>query len=320
MLWATHALAAPQEECVGRYRLTLPDEADVALTIVEAFREPRESNIRFPDGLIAPLSSFVYNGTFYISDGISRDGYDGLVNTMKDRIAKEQDKSPDERPVVLSVQGLGSYAWTGGGGAAFYAFKDGKTVSFVTRSDDRNTASTTALEVLTHLQPRAAGEVPTEPGVCLPGVFVRTSQQDKTRIVGVSYRLKRHPDVLIFFRDTKVQKYAPRLTSRQENEFVWTSAFGVGKSVKLHGAFPWRTVKLDGREGVGSLATITRRDDSTDYGYLVTVQGDADATVDTPDLLLYVVRNAAAANGKTPVSEGEIEEIGREVAASIKRR
>ncbi|WP_410723159.1 T6SS immunity protein Tli4 family protein, partial [Burkholderia sp. SIMBA_042] len=70
-------------------------------------------------------------------------------------------------------------------------------MSFVTRSDDRNSASTTALEVLTNLQPRAVGEVPAEPGVCLPGVFVRTSQVDKTRIVGVSYRLKRHPDVLI---------------------------------------------------------------------------------------------------------------------------
>ncbi|CAM2153332.1 T6SS immunity protein Tli4 family protein [Paraburkholderia tropica] len=319
-LLSSPAYAAQQEECVGRYRLTLPDEADVALTIAKAFSGPQESNIRFPDGLIAPLSSFIYNGTFYISDSISRDGYDALVNTMKDRLAREQDKSPDERPVVLPVEGAGSYAWTGRGGAAFYAFKDGKTVSFVTRSDDRQAASNTALQVLTHLKPRAAGEVPTEPGVCLPGVFVKTSQEDKTRIVGVSYRLKSHPDVMIFFRDTKVQKYAPRLTSRQENEFVWTSAFGVGKAVKLHGVFPWRTVKLDGREGVGSLATITRRDDAIDYGYLVTVQGDADAVVDTPDLLLYVVRNAAASQGKTPVTADELEKIGEEVAASIKRR
>lgn len=85
-------------------------------------------------------------------------------------------------------------------------------------------------------------------------------------------------------------KNQPELTSRQKNEFVWTSEFGAGKSVKLRGAVPWRSVKLDGRKGVGSFGTITRKNDSTHSDYLVAVQGDPDAPTDTPDLLLYVER------------------------------
>ncbi|WP_310631933.1 T6SS immunity protein Tli4 family protein [Paraburkholderia sp.] len=319
-LISSPACSAPQEECVGRYRLTLPGEAVAALTTAKAFREPQGANIRFSDGLIAPLSSFIYDGTFYITDAMTRDDYDALVDTMKDRIAAGQDKAPDERPSALPVRDVGAYAWSGRGGAAFYAFKDGKAVSFVTKSEDRRAASAKALEILAELQPRGAGDVPAEPGVCLPGLFVKTSQDDRARIVGVTYRLKSHPDVMIFFLDSKALKNQPKLTSRQKNEFVWTSEFGVGKAVKLHGAFPWRSVKLDGREGVGSFGTITRKDDSTDYGYLVTVQGDPDAATDTPDLLLYVVRNDAASQGKTPVTADEIEKIGEEIAASIKRR
>ncbi|WP_322057199.1 T6SS immunity protein Tli4 family protein [Paraburkholderia sp. J63] len=198
----------------------------------------------------------------------------------------------------------------------FYTYKNGTAIAFVaTPASEQNT-----VYALENVRTRADGEIPPEPGVCLPGLFVSTNQPDDVRSIGVTFRLKAHPDVLIFFRDLKVLKNQPRLTSRQMNEFVWTSDFGVGKAVKLHGVFPWRSVKLDGREGVGSFGTITRKDDSTDYGYLVTVQGNLDATTDTPDLLLYVERNAAAAQGKTPVTADEIEKIGEEVAASIKRR
>ncbi|PZW75814.1 hypothetical protein C7399_120115 [Paraburkholderia tropica] len=320
-LWVSHSFAAPQEECVGRYRLTLPSEADVALTTAKAFREPQESNIRFPDGLFAPLSSFIYNGTFYITEAITHDGYDALVDTMKNRVAASQNKQfQDQRLSVLPVRDTSSFAWSGRGGAAFYAFKNGRTITFLTKSQDVQEASGDALDVLEHLEPRSTGDIPVEPGVCLPGLFVKTSQVDKSRIVGSTYRLQSHLDVLIFFRDSKALKDQPKLTARQESEFVWTNEFGVGKAVKLRGASPWRTVKLDGREGVGSFGAITRNDDSTDYGYLVTVQGNPDASTDTPDLLLYVERNASAAEGKAPVTADELEKIGAEIAASIKRR
>lgn len=317
MLSATQALAAQQEECVGRYRLTLPSEAEVALTTKKAFTDGQTPPIRFADDLIAQHSSFVYDGSFKISKDLSQSDFDAKLKRAKDQAAASAAKPyEDQRFTILAVNDARSLAWKSTKASGFYTYKNGTAVSFMTRSvSDQRT-----VDILENVRTRAEGEIPPEPGVCLPGLFVSTNQPDDVRSVGVTFRLKAHPDVLIFFRDLKVLKNQPRLTSRQENEFIWTGAFGVGKAVKLHGVFPWRSVKLDGREGVGSLGTITRMDDSTDYGYLVTVQGDADANTDTPDLLLYVERNDAAAQGKTPVTADEIEKIGEEVAASVKRR
>ena len=92
------------------------------------------------------------------------------------------------------------------------------------------------------------------------------------------------------------------------------------KRIKLHGIMPYRSVTLDRREGIATSATITRDDDSTDYGYLATVQGDPSATVDTPNPLLLVERNAKYTNGNPPVSAEELDQIAEGIARSIKRR
>ncbi|WP_310631929.1 T6SS immunity protein Tli4 family protein [Paraburkholderia sp.] len=317
VLSTTHVLAAPQEECVGRYRLTLPSEADVAMTTEKAFVGQQISPIRFADDRAAPLSSFIYNGTFAISKDVSRNDYDVFVKEAKANVVASAGKPyADQRFSTIETDDPNSFAWKGPKTSGFYTYIDGTAISFVARSPSEQRA----LEALEHSKARAAGEVPATRGVCLPGIFVESDQPDYARDVGVTYRLKAHPDVLIFFRDSKALENQPKLTSRQQSEFVWTGGFGVGKKVKLHGVLPWRTVKLDGREGVGSFGTITRDDDSTDFGYLVTVQGDPAAATDTPDLLLYVERNASASQGKPPVTADEIEKIGEEVAASIKRR
>jgi hypothetical protein len=317
ILKTTHALAAPEEECVGRYRLTLPSGAEVAMTTAKAFTDGEVAPIRFADGMSAPLSSFAYDGTFKITRGLPPSDFDARVKRARDQVAASA-KEPyaDQRFAVLPVNDARSFAWRSTKAVGFYTYKDGTAVSFLTRA----VSEQRALEVLAHVNTRAEGEVPAKPGVCLPGLFISSDQPDDVRNIGVTFRLKEHPDVLVFFHDLKVLKDQPNLTSRQKNEFVWTSEFGVGKAVKLHGAFPWKTAKLDGREGVGSFGTITRNDDSTDYGYLVTVQGDLDAATDTPDLLLYVERNASASQGKSPVTADELERIGKEIAASIKRR
>ncbi|WP_310631932.1 T6SS immunity protein Tli4 family protein [Paraburkholderia sp.] len=317
VLSTTHVLAAPQEECVGRYRLTLPSEAEVAMTTAKAFTDGQVDPIRFADGMSAPLSSFAYNGVFHISRGLSQSVFDAKLKQAKDAAAASASSSDaDERYTLVAAKDANTLAWKSAKNSGFYAYRNGTAVSFRTDPVPEERMS----DVLANLSARADGEVPTAPGVCLPGLFVSGNRPDEFRNIGVTFRLKAHPDVLIFFHDLKVQKGQPQLTSRQKNEFVWTSEFGVGKAVKLHGVFPWRTIKLDGREGVGSFGTITRKNDTTDYGYLVTVQGDLDAPTDTPDLLLYVERNASASQGKTPVTADEIEKIGEEIAASIKRR
>ncbi|WP_321857734.1 T6SS immunity protein Tli4 family protein [Paraburkholderia tropica] len=287
------------------------------MSTAKAFTDTQIKPIRFSDNLPAPLSSFIYDGKFEISRSVSQSEFDALVGRAKDELAASAKKPyADQRYTPLAASAARSFAWLGAKDSGFYTYKNGTAISFIAQpASEKSTAF-----VLDNVRARDDGEVPTAPGVCLPGAFVESEQPDRARAVGVTFRLKDHPDVLIFFHDLKVLKDQPKLTSRQKNEFVWTSEFGVGKAVKLHGVFPWQTVKLDGREGVGSFGTITRNDDSTDYGYLVTVQGDLNASTDTPDLLLYVERNASASQGKTPVTADELEKIGEEVAASIKRR
>lgn len=56
--------------------------------------------------------------------------------------------------------------------------------------------------------------------------------------------------------------------------------------------------------------------------YLAVVRGDPDAAEDTPDLMLYVIRDAANATkrGVTPIGRDQLLELARGIAASIRKR
>ena len=67
---------------------------------------------------------------------------------------------------------------------------------------------------------------------------------------------------------------------------------------------------------------VMRTDDTIDYGYLAVVRGDPQAKVDTPDLMLYVIRDAknAVAKGKKPIDKDEVLKMAEAIAASVKHR
>lgn len=156
--------------------------------------------------------------------------------------------------------------------------------------------------------------------MCLPGIFIRDDGGDEGRSIGVTFRLKDHPDVTIFFLDDKASLSDPKMTSKQKNQFVWQWEYPMGKKVKLKGLIPYRSAAMDGREGVATLGEITTFTGDTDYGYLVTVQGDVHAASDTPNLLLLVKRDSHNANGHPPISPEELEKMGESIAASVHRR
>jgi hypothetical protein len=64
---SSRAMAEAREECVGRYEITMPDDADVALTIPTAFSKPQQNPIRFSNDQPAVHSVFIYSGTFRIA-------------------------------------------------------------------------------------------------------------------------------------------------------------------------------------------------------------------------------------------------------------
>jgi hypothetical protein len=315
------AMADALQECVGRYELTIPGDADVALTIPTAFAKPQENPIRFSDDQPAVHSVFIYDGTFRITGSMSHADFASTLSGIKTRVASSLASSDENgRFEVIPAGRPDAFAWAGNRAAGFYIYENGRAISFRESSSDPSVAKQRTQAVLKGLSARNANEIPKADGVCLPDMFVADNGKDSARKVGVTFRLKNHPDVTIFFLDEKALAADPKLTSKQKSEFVWGYEYGIGKRIKLVGAVPYRTVALDGREGVETSAIITRDDGSTDYGYLATVQGDFNAPVDTPNLLLLVERNAKYAKGNAPVTAEELALMAKEIASSIRRR
>ena len=172
------------------------------------------------------------------------------------------------------------------------------------------------MDTLANLRMRQPYEIPHGTGACLPGIFVAENGTENVTNVGVTIRLKEHPDVTIFFLDRTAGDLS-KMTSRQRNEFVWTSD-AVGRVIHLHGPLRYRPTLMAGRLGTASFATVTRYDGATDYAYLVTIQGDPKASVDTPDLELLVERTAKYAKGVPPVSGDELERIAKAIAPAAR--
>jgi hypothetical protein len=300
-------MAEARQECVGRYELTIPGDVDVALAIPTAFAKPQENPIRFSDDQPATHSVFIYDATFRISGAMSHADFGSIVGGIKARVSSSTTPADENaRFEVIPAGRPDSFAWAGHRAAGFYTYENGRAISFRESSSDPSSTRRRTEKVLKGLAIRHAYEIPRGDGVCLPDMFIADNGKDSARQIGVTFRLRNHPDVTIFFLDEKALAADPKLTSKQKTEFVWGDEYGIGK--------------LDGREGVATSTTITRDDDSTDYGYLATVQGDPNAPIDTPNLLLLVERNAKYAKTNPPVSAQELDQIAKDIAASIKRR
>ncbi|SAK82936.1 hypothetical protein AWB75_05335 [Caballeronia catudaia] len=325
--WLTYSQITPttaseHRECVGRYELTLPDDFEVATTRLKIREKYVEHTTEFPDGEIAPLSSFIANGDFQITRGLSKSDYERIMSDVRAGLREYDDYV---RLSNVRTGRMDTVAFLGSRSGEFYLYKGDFFVSFhtadfstATGEDAAKNVNAQLMSTLSGLKFREIGSVPREAGDCLPYLFIRKERID-ARKIGVTFRLERHPDVTIFILDDASRAKA-NLTSRQKNEFAWKYS-GLGVQVELdHEPVPFHTVDLDGRNGVSSFGTITRNDGTTDYGYLATVQGDPNAPLDTPDLMLLVQRTAKYAKGNPPISPEELKRMAKDIAASVKRR
>jgi hypothetical protein len=327
----TLAVADERHECVGHYELALPDKADIATTTSRIFgKSGDEHRIQFLDGQPADLSSF--NG-FEIVRDMTLSQYESLQADVKARLAKVAKNDDYSVQTEIPTGQVHSIAYLGAISGGMYIYKDGQIVAFNTFSYQDSAAVKHSLyEVLNGLEFRRDYEIPKGEGICMPGIFV-AANGNSSRNIAVTFRLAEHPDVTIMFKEKTSSQPVnfvdvhnmpvgrqANLTSREQNEFVWKYS-GLGQEVKLdHDPLPFHTVELDGRKGVSSFGTIKRDDGTTDYGYLATVQGDPNAAVDTPDLTLLIQRTAKYAKGNPLVSNEELKQIAKDIAASVKRR
>lgn len=188
----------------------------------------------------------------------------------------------------------------------------------------------TYASLLEGLRPRPLFDVPHEPGVCLPYLFIR-DDGSQPRGVGTTYRLKDHPDITVWLEDGSAALVDPRrrpetYTPQYMASFFWEQDYQNRRAFKSlwpgHKAFKEGT--LAGRKGVKTFVELTRYDaqQTKDYGYLVAVRGDPDAREDAPDLMLYVIQDSvnATKRGVLPLGKDEFFRLAETIAASVRHR
>jgi hypothetical protein len=177
--------------------------------------------------------------------------------------------------------------------------------------------------LLKRFRPRKLYEVPAEQGFCLPYGFIAGDSGDEPRNMGVTYRLKNHPDVTLFFQDLGMQPKAGKEDKLNEKDYVrwlWNWQYQWSAVSKEVIKPEWRAITMDGRKGVATFVKSVYKDGSVNYGYVAYVQGDRSARNKHPDLLFYAMQDSRQAKDNPPMDKDELEKMAERIVSSIKRR
>ena len=332
-------------ECVGRLALHLPGQVDVAAMTAEQFMQDSGARAyQFNDGENAFYSHFQYGGNVAISGPITPSQRSALLGKQREKfadvkklVASGEMTGSDFKPLALSKLDATDAAlgWKliNASEVTYIAFPSvaGHEVSWkLSGTGEQNKVFATYLAKFRGgVRPRQTLSIPPERGVCMPHLFIRDEGDDTTaRLVAATYRSREHPDVTIMLKDATAASTAPSAAKAEssaiaESNFFWTQDYQQARSVSslLHGSH--NKVKLAGRSAVETMFRIERKDDGgEDFGYLVVARGDAKAAVDTPDIMLYVIRNAGNAKKKgiAPLSKDAFFAMAKSIAASVTHR
>ncbi|MGJ7529985.1 T6SS immunity protein Tli4 family protein [Variovorax sp. GB1P17] len=341
---AQNAKTAPSNwitDCVGRMQLSMPGQVEVAAysaSSLEKLFQPivENGNFEFQDGQVAGYSGSSYNAPLRVTHSLSEAQIKTLLIQAKkgeartrDFIMKKQKPPSSDAPRFEDLELVqrggvafrvnASYSLTVPVGSHLlyadvsYPGKDWSSV----RGEFEVLAYGSAL--------RAIGDVPRLPGICLPYVFIKDGGSAR-RYVSTTYRLMEHPDVTIMLRDSKAESISrdtnpDKVTPEAQIDFFWRQSYQDPKRMESIWQF-LRPIKLANVSGKASLVQLTRSDDQIDYGYLAVAEGDPDAEEDTPNLMLYVIRDAknAKAKGIEPLDKDEFIKLAQTIAASVKHR
>ncbi|WP_210082135.1 T6SS immunity protein Tli4 family protein [Pantoea endophytica] len=177
--------------------------------------------------------------------------------------------------------------------------------------------------LLSRFRSRELYEVPNDQGFCIPYGFIANDSGQEKHNMAVTYRLKAHPDVSIFFQtltaDPGPGDHRPN-AEMSEKDYVthfWNRIYGSKfRDIKLYGkgfTYP----EIDGRKAVAAFAKFTRFDKTVDYGYVAYVKGK---TPTEPTLMFYLIRRGSQATGSPPVDKKDLEKMAEHIVASIKHR
>lgn len=211
---------------------------------------------------------------------------------------------------------------------ALHALVNGHILS--TELKPQGTPEQTLDAFLSHYKPRALGELPTGPGVCVPFGFFTGEEQPAT--IGLNIRLKDQPDIVMYLlaRDAATdtpedpEKYIDRKTEPMTMFYASRGAFAMNR------LSPYKGITIDGHRGKGAFVNIKRdatllqkvnnpATDDIDWGYLAYIPGLSGGKPGESFNLTFKVERFGRFAAR-PMTESEFRALVLRIAASIKRR
>ncbi|MDC8785317.1 T6SS immunity protein Tli4 family protein [Roseateles koreensis] len=334
-------------DCVGLMQISFPGEVDVAAHKFRKYSQfSTQANLSesvfFSDGKIAGGDDFWYHGTLQVTHPMTDDEYKALVAARKDSQKEVLADFKKKKPTELNAAGQRSRYWllqtTAKDGVAWRFDADYVVLMRVNQSviswvsagsrpniDKAEKSAAIAFNNLNQAQPRPLYDLPKNPGLCLPYLFIQDSEPAPDRSFGVTYRLKEHPDITIFLQDIRANT---PVKSERDNRFA-----AIDRAENFWGLMYRQSyAKADvqylnfsefaGYKAVASKAYMVRQGGEKDYGLMYTVLGHEDESKDVPNLTFRVIRDAknAIAKGIEPVPEKAFFEMAQTIANSVKRR
>lgn len=331
-------------ECVGNVDMVFPSDVEVAANSTDMLIKEHDIGtiqpvFEFPDGEKSGWTSMHYNGKLFVSHFLN-DKEDKKIFQLQEKrkeIAKQFASRQAEKGIgkgfeevdIVPARGVAFHV---GGSFSTSVFARGHMLWLQSsvKDSDASTYKKDLADFVKNLSFRPIGFVPKSSGLCFPYFFaaVEPGAETKRRKISATYRLKQHPDVIIWIEDSnptvsteKAEKDSPR---NRINEF-WTQYEnnpGIEKIESEWSSPSGRKVAIGNSDGLASFVRIKRKGGVVDYGYMATARGDVRQKNTASDINLFVIRKAenAAVKGVTPVTAEEFIKLSQEIVSTIKIR
>lgn len=327
------------KECVGRLQLALPGEADQGAFLgSERFRNRAQygqPSYRFPDGEVSDWSAFLgMEITHPLTDEEKKLATKNLVLDKAETLVKDVKIGSASIVWHRMVEGPSmQYGPSRRVIDADFLITNGVYLSWgsgVREKAELPQSKAWLQTIAAGLRPRPLFDVPSEPGLCLPYVFIPDNGLEK-HAIAMTYRLKEHPDITVNLKSETAEPTPEpggdirpdAVTNDFRTDLYWgakVTPSRVKSARSIWHAPARRSVQLAGRPGQETFLAVVRKNATEeDYIYLAVARGNPDTPETAPDIRFFVEqkRENAIKRGITPLTQDEVLNLARQIAASV---
>lgn len=322
------------KECVGRLQMALPGEADQgAYLFKDMFKDPAQyagPKPSFSDGEGAGWSEFSVGD---ITHPLAKAEKSVALKEFQGILERAQ-KYRKGKVVKLSAGKYVGQGWMVGNRDLGLDVIIDDVVFLWGHETNSDTEFALAKEKLNRLiiglRPRSLFDVPSEPGLCLPYVFIPDNGQEKHSIA-MTYRLKEHPDITVNLKSETAEPTPEpggdirpdSVTNDFRTDLYWgakVTPSRVKSARSIWRAPARRSIQLAGRPGQETFLAVVRKNTTEeDFIYLAVARGNPDAPETSPDVRFFFEqkRENAIKRGIKPLTQDEVLKLARQIAASV---